>query len=66
MGYATRLADETAEHYAELRNRRMPRLPAVLMALWFHHVLCRAVLYDDQFGEAIGSMLGPVKADGTA
>ena len=60
MGFSERLADETAQHYAELRNRRVPRLPAFLMALWFHHVLCRAVLYDDQFEQVVGRLLEPV------
>lgn len=59
MGFAERLADETAQHYAELRQRQVPRLPAALMALWFHHVLCRAVLYDDHFEEQIAAMLAP-------
>lgn len=60
MGFAERLADETAQHYAALRDRRVPRLPATLMALWFHHVLCRAVLYDEVFEDVAMRMLAPV------
>jgi hypothetical protein len=42
--WAARIADETAEHYAKLRQRRVPRLPAVIMTVVFHHILTRAVL----------------------
>lgn len=59
MSWAGRLADETAHHYAELRERRVPLLPAILMAIVFHHALARAVLYDDQFEKVIGKMLEP-------
>ncbi len=64
MRYAERMADETAHHYAELRQRRVPKLPALIMTLVFHHTLTRAVLYDDQFENVIGKMLAPV-AEGT-
>lgn len=63
MGYAERIADETARHYAELRQRRVPVLPSLLMALSFHHVLLRAVLYDDHFEDAICRMLAPIADD---
>lgn len=59
MSWAARIADETAHHYAELRQRRVPLLPAVAMTLVFHHTLSRAVLYDDQFARVIGRMLEP-------
>ncbi len=66
MIWAARIADETAEHYAELRQRRIPMLPAVLMTMTFHRILCRAVLWDDQFEDAVASMLGPIKEDDKA
>jgi hypothetical protein len=61
MIWAERLADETAHHYAELRQRRVPALPALLMTLTFHRILCRAVLWDDQFESVVGAMLEPSK-----
>lgn len=59
--FGTRLADETANHYAELRQRRVPRLPAAVMALVFHHVLCRSVMFDDRFSDVVGPMLRSVR-----
>lgn len=53
-------------HYAELRQRRMPKLPALLMTLAFHRELCRAVLLDDQFEGVIGLMLGAIEEGGKA
>lgn len=63
MGFAARIADETAHHYAELRQRRVPVLPALLMTGVFHYTLSRAVLFDDQFETVVGKMLEPVSED---
>lgn len=63
MGFAGRIADETAHHYAELRQRRVPVLPALLMTGVFHYTLSRAVLFDDQFETVVGKMLEPAYTD---
>lgn len=60
MGVAERLADEAAEHLHQLRQRRVPRPLAWLMAWRFHADLCRSVLMDDAFDPTIARMLGPV------
>ena len=60
MGYAERLADETAHHLAEHRQRRVPRLLAWWMALRFHRELIYSVLQDDQFEPVVQAMLAPV------
>jgi hypothetical protein len=60
MGYSERIADETANHYDELRDRRVPRLLAWWMAIRFHRELTYSVIQDDQFRELVGQMLDPI------
>lgn len=63
MGYAERIADETAHHYAELRQRRVPLLLAMLMAARFHEFLTRTIVLDDQFAPTVTAILEPSIAD---
>lgn len=59
MGFSERIADETAHHLVELRERRVPRPLAWWMALRFHRELIFSVIQDDQFKDVVGRMLEP-------
>jgi hypothetical protein len=61
VGFAEILADETAHHYAELRQRRVP-LPLVwLLTARFHRDLCYSVIQDDQFSDVVRRVLAPAQ-----
>lgn len=60
MSWAERMADETAHHFSELRQRRVPLMLAAWMTLRFHDHLCRTVLLDDQFDQEVQKILAPV------
>ncbi len=60
MGFSERIADETANHYAELRQRRIPRPVALWMALRFHRELIFSVIQDDKFDRVVERMLATI------
>lgn len=64
MSYAERIADETAQHYASLRDRRVPWPLVWLMASRFHRDLSYSVLQDEQFDKVIARLLEPAHAEG--
>lgn len=57
MSWAARLADETAHHLDELRQRRVPAPLAWWMALRFHRDICYSVIQDEQFKPVVKAML---------
>lgn len=59
--FAERIADETAQHYAALRDRRVPPPLAWCMTLRFHSGLTKSVLFDNRFSATVSRMLGPVE-----
>ena len=63
MGFAARIADETAHHYDELRQRRMPWPLVWLMASRFHRDLSYSVIQDEQFKAVVANLLNPKHAD---
>lgn len=63
MSFATRIADETAHHYDELRQRRLPWPLVWLMASRFHRDLSYSVIQDEQFKAVVATVLNPMHAD---
>ena len=62
MSFAARLADETAHHYDELRQRRLPWPLVWLMASRFHRDLSYSVIQDEQFKAVVANVLNPTHA----
>lgn len=61
--FGIRIADESAAHYAALRDRRVPMLLSVVMTYWFHRQLCYSVLQDDVFTDVVRELIAPCHDD---